>query len=1094
MSISFNKSYLLDKEFLKELAYSREKEIYVKIISYNNKGIVQDELTGLATGGSINIDSNSSVRRSCSLTLVTDKIEQDAMFDFYWSVTTQFELFIGLKNTVSQANNYPDILWFPQGWYLISSFSTNQDSDKFTVNISGKDKMCRLNGDNGGLFTGLTTALDTRITNTGIEEKIPLQDLIVKLVTTYGNEELYNVIIYDLQDELGLELLEYRGDSPMYLFENVTTQEIKTYTTSPNEQCYLNNQLTTVNDERIVYKTLTAALEQSNNFTIITQQQYDNNVVDENKEKFYLIKVNYGESAGYRLVNEQGLIYAGSLIANMGESVTSVLDKIVQMLGHYEYFYNIDGQFIFQKKKNVVTLTVPNNLLQTDENNELFFDISAYTDISVFDFQNDELTVSKNQSYILNNIYNDFAIWGKRDETPIYCRYAIDQKPNRYVTYEGIEYTSDKYDWRELIYQMATDYSKFNHLDNFYTTIAANNNLHNGIHYGKTGYESYYSDILSFWRDIYDPAPLAQYTQIPQETAVSSNEKIFTQSFRSLTKESEEINDPGLDRQKLYVIYNEEYLVPWVETINLAAYLSSGYQRYPLYEKKNGVSTKLIDTLDDKFKKEQVYIKSGDDFTPLFNMLTEKQKENVYISKSESSVKYPYYQKHLSLKTYIEDADNYELPSNRLYASYQDSNTDEVIYVEVDSIQIRFPENPDEIAYIWHSNPLVTNMTLETAELLVEALNTYRNALDITLKSTTNMLGGQNILDFSCDIKYSIENKMLWYKTTKDTQVIYEPLNLHFLHDGSAEDQDEKTDAFYNKHRVYFKDSLKPPYYWEAQDLIVVDKKQIYEYIYDEETNLVISEIPVINRAPLLASGLWLKEDDVKVNVNDLANDIKNLVFPNQSLALAFNTVTMGIYGTQSVYDTTIKVLESIKYYTRYYDYIYNPEQTEDLRYCWHKDIYNNFNKTKFWFDFITDQPNLQKYQVGIFGNRLVTVNDEKITTFKNDVPEIIYCTNSSEKQSNYINIIMNADEIEKYFKASGRGKAMLDVISEHIDQILKNNYNISLTSLPLYWLDVNQQIEVQDVVSMKSIFEISRLTIPLAYDGKMTMELCALN
>ena len=105
-----------------------------------------------------------------------------------------------------------------------------------------------------------------------------------------------------------------------------------------------------------------------------------------------------------------------------------------------------------------------------------------------------------------------------------------------------------------------------------------------------------------------------------------------------------------------------------------------------------------------------------------------------------------------------------------------------------------------------------------------------------------------------------------------------------------------------------------------------------------------------------------------------------------------------------------------------------------------------------------------------------------KITTFKNDVPEIIYRTNSSQNQSNYINIIMNSDEIETYFKESGRGKAMLDVVSEYIDQILKHNYSISLTSLPLYWLDVNQQIEVQDVVSMKSIFEKMVIIFQSAY------------
>jgi hypothetical protein len=41
------------------------------------------------------------------------------------------------------------------------------------------------------------------------------------------------------------------------------------------------------------------------------------------------------------------LTYAGDLIAKAGESLTSVLDKIKTMLTEFEYFYNLEGQFVF---------------------------------------------------------------------------------------------------------------------------------------------------------------------------------------------------------------------------------------------------------------------------------------------------------------------------------------------------------------------------------------------------------------------------------------------------------------------------------------------------------------------------------------------------------------------------------------------------------------------------------------------------------------------------------------------------------------------------------------------------------------------------
>ena len=35
-----------------------------------------------------------------------------------------------------------------------------------------------------------------------------------------------------------------------------------------------------------------------------------------------------------------------------GESVTSILDSICNVLGNYEYFYDVNGNFVFQEKKN----------------------------------------------------------------------------------------------------------------------------------------------------------------------------------------------------------------------------------------------------------------------------------------------------------------------------------------------------------------------------------------------------------------------------------------------------------------------------------------------------------------------------------------------------------------------------------------------------------------------------------------------------------------------------------------------------------------------------------------------------------------------
>jgi hypothetical protein len=68
--------------------------------------------------------------------------------DFYWGFRNKFKLEIGLKNTINPI--YPEIIWFKMGMYVITSFSTSQSTNNYNISISGKDKMCLLNGDLAG--------------------------------------------------------------------------------------------------------------------------------------------------------------------------------------------------------------------------------------------------------------------------------------------------------------------------------------------------------------------------------------------------------------------------------------------------------------------------------------------------------------------------------------------------------------------------------------------------------------------------------------------------------------------------------------------------------------------------------------------------------------------------------------------------------------------------------------------------------------------------------------------------------------------------------------------------------------------------------
>ena len=142
------KNPLLDKNFLIKLDNVLVKEKWAKIIALDINENPTEEITGRITDGSINVDGKSAVRRTCSLTMVAQNVNLN---DFYWGLNTKFKMYVGITNDVDK--KYPDIIWFPQGVFLITSFSLSYGTNNLNISIQGKDKMCLLNGELGGMLT-----------------------------------------------------------------------------------------------------------------------------------------------------------------------------------------------------------------------------------------------------------------------------------------------------------------------------------------------------------------------------------------------------------------------------------------------------------------------------------------------------------------------------------------------------------------------------------------------------------------------------------------------------------------------------------------------------------------------------------------------------------------------------------------------------------------------------------------------------------------------------------------------------------------------------------------------------------------------------
>ena len=333
---------------LKEVFDWPSREVYTTILNLTKEEDVSGQVVGT---GSISVNGNSALRRTFSgLTLQTS--DSALAQDYNWVMTDEIRIFQGISN--EKTNN--EIWYFNLGTYVLSSFSAAESLQGTKINISAKDKMVLLNGEQGGTFT-----VDTEL-STGTSDSIPLQDLVKNVVLLAGID--FDKIHVNIEDTTGKELLEYRGSDPLYLFGEVNLNEEKEieekiidFTVLGDSEVYFSSNKIDEISNLSWGATLTNGGGNNN-----TQPEYSNYVnkiygpsrTGYNQSK-YVARVLNGQVAGYKIVP---LTYPGELKVSAGETVVTVLDKVVNVLGkEYEYFFDVDGEFYFQKKKALLSMT-----------------------------------------------------------------------------------------------------------------------------------------------------------------------------------------------------------------------------------------------------------------------------------------------------------------------------------------------------------------------------------------------------------------------------------------------------------------------------------------------------------------------------------------------------------------------------------------------------------------------------------------------------------------------------------------------------------------------------------------------------------------
>lgn len=451
--------YLNDMDFLTQLDKLHMRVQYAKIIllSFKNEEPIK-EIQGSITSGNLSVNGSSAIRRTINLTMLAS-IDNSNLEDIdnEISINKKIKVLIGYDNPLKSYKNYGDIIWFPCGLFVLSSANISRSTSGWNISITGKDKMCLLDGTAGGTLPASITFHESlvQLDNGDVEIQYPtIFQIIYEAVNHWGGEAIENIIITDIDEEIKM-LVRYMGDKPVYF---------------------------------------------SNDYQSLSFEAQED----------YPHMFSYGQDAGYKYTD---FTYPGELVLNAGDTVVTLLDKIVSTLGNYEYFYNIDGKFVFQEIKNYLNTGSPLLELSPEDyvrsyNNAKF--LYSLTDLDT------TTAITRNPKY--DNVKNDFYVWGKRKtstgvEVSIRYHLAIDDKPDIDLAMQNMWEVKDKKSNLIVRYDFNTldDYS----VDNYTVTLvgipcdewreelyrrALNAQVSNSV------YDNYYdSELIAEWRNLYNP-------------------------------------------------------------------------------------------------------------------------------------------------------------------------------------------------------------------------------------------------------------------------------------------------------------------------------------------------------------------------------------------------------------------------------------------------------------------------------------------------------------------------------------------------------------------------------------------------------------
>ena len=1095
------REYLTDSKFLSMLDEMRIKKHYAKItvLSFVDEKPLR-EIQGIATAGSVTVNGQAALRRTISLTVSGIENENDINnIENIISINKKVKIEVGLENPFEDYKNYGDIIWFPLGTYVINQATTSTTASSANISISGKDKMCMLDGTCGGTLPSAVTFHETQYEDDNGDifiEQVPIFTIIKECVTHFGKEPEQNVIINDVDMTAKLST-KYVGQNPIWF-----SKDYKSFVISENAP---------------------------------------------EDENFLQHKFIYGQDVGYQ---ETDFTYPGELVFSAGDTVTSVLDKIIESLGNYEYFYDLDGHFIFQQKKNYLNYYYT-PITQINDN----YYIKAFSDSKyyyTFIDAKDALSYYNSPKY--ENIKNDFIVWGDKTNAngvtkTIQYHLAIDEKPqidlaNQYMwditkgngdhAYYLFEYEKNNYNQTpeqkaiEIIYTENHSEITDSSIETAIKKDITNNILQNYSFYNGDQFILYYkvifSDQIRYYkvvllnREIIDFIYLEDLTDIIDFTylafGVYPKKDEEDKSDDSSSSDNEPISHP--DR-------------PNTLDLDPGFGISDSQHRGTQKDKQNQLDPDFSVDPDDSSKPPNDSDDKKDDTTKVknkeFYLVQKRIIDNVdvlgYYNKKGEWIQIFELSEKLNL-TNINNLIN-KVKQNYYLKIIKDINFDEI-------------NKEYDFNFINQNNVLLVSST----GLLIYKLNSYDSK------------GNKQEYNYSIPDSYSaikdLENKTLiseeehkelvkvlleYYKTNKDDLIdditlIYNYTDINDISSDNSSGSDNK------KGSDLLLPFLDPVEGKKDQLKVLKDQEDIIKKIFilrdngNYTLNEIIEEITNAYNSNVIDFSILPENSKIKIItytpkepefdyednfyftlIGTPCHEWREELF-RQALLNSENGSQKGDYDDELLAKIDNEYLwrkqlfdpQNETWHEEWNNQIDSANSNEekiDTWDGWNPAIYIDPSLVTYWLDFIDVDQLVSKYSVNKIGRRTKALTKTNMSLlYKLNVPDVIFFENTGEAD-----LIQKIEEYTlegqaycalkpgqmKLFSSSGTGSTAFDYIREMLYQYLIYNLTVTINCAPRYYLEPNNLIYIDDKKSnIKGEFVITQYTLPLTYNGNMSI------